>query len=127
MRATDRRFLLLGALALAGQPALAEMVAVTWDAQGEFATSVAVKPAKFVELCEKLPAGAKVSWRFEADAALDFNLHFHEGQDVRDPVQQDQVAQAQGVFDAPRAQDYCWMWVNQGASPVTLALQLKRH
>ncbi|MBC7994010.1 MAG: hypothetical protein H7Z15_12305 [Rhizobacter sp.] len=127
MRIHTQRFLLIGALTLVCEAALAEMVPVTWDQQGEFAKSVAVKPGKFVELCEKLPAGAKVTWGFKADAALNFNLHFHEGKDVRYPVKQDQVAQAQGVFDAQVAQDYCWMWVNKGASPVTLALQLKRN
>lgn len=127
MRTHTRRFLLIGALTLVWEAALAEMVPVTWDAQGQFAKSVGVKPGKFVELCEKLPAGAKVSWSFKADAALNFNLHFHEGNEVRYPVKQDQVTQAQGVFDAPGAQDYCWMWVNKGASPVTLALQLKRN
>ena len=126
MRAHTHRFLLIGAFVLACEPALAEMVPVTWDAQGQFAKSVGVKPGRFVELCEKLPAGAKVSWSFTADAALNFNLHFHEGNDVRYPVKQDQVTQAQGVFDAPGAQDYCWMWVNKGGSPVTLAIQLKR-
>ena len=126
MRPHAHRLLLVGVVALACQPALAEMVPVTWDAQGQFAKSVAVKPGQFVELCEKLPAAAKVSWSFSADAALNFNVHFHEGKDVSYPVKQDQVTQAQGVFEAPGAQDYCWMWVNQGASPVSLSLQLKR-
>lgn len=126
MRTTAQRFLLIGALTLVCEAAQAEMVPVTWDPQGQFAKSVGVKPGKFVELCERLPAGAKVSWSFKADAALNFNLHFHEGNDVRYPVKQDQVTQAQGVFDAPGAQDYCWMWVNKGGSPVTLAIQLKR-
>ena len=127
MRPHAHQFLLIGALTLVCEAVLAEMVPLTWDTQGEFAHSVAVKPGRFVELCEKLPAGAKVAWSFKADAALNFNLHFHEGKDVRYPVKQDRVTQAEGVFDAPGAQDYCWMWVNKGASPVTLALQLKRR
>jgi len=104
------------------------MVPVTWDVQGEFSKNVSVKPGRFVELCEKLPAGAKVSWRFEADAALDFNVHFHQGNDVSYPVKQDQATRAQGVLEAPGAQDYCWMWVNKakGGSPVNLAIQLRR-
>jgi hypothetical protein len=127
MRPPALRFLLLGALALAGRPALAEMLAVTWDTQGVFAKSVAVKPGKFVELCEKLPAGAKIYWSFRAEGALDFNVHFHEGNEVRYPVKQDQVTEAEGVFNAPGPQDYCWMWVNKSASPVGLALELKRN
>ena len=126
MRPHAHRLLLLSALTLVCESTLAEMVPVTWNAQGEFAKSVGVKPGQFVELCEKLPAGAKLSWSFKAEAALDFNVHFHEGNDVRYPVKQDQVTQAQGVFDAPGAQDYCWMWVNKGGSPVNLALLLKR-
>jgi hypothetical protein len=127
MHTPTQRFLLISALTLVCEAALAEMVPVTWDAQGDFAKSVAVKPGQFVELCEKLPAGAKVAWHFKADAALNFNLHFHEGNEVHYPVKQDQVTQAQGVFDAQGAQDYCWMWVNKSVSPVSLALQLKRH
>ena len=128
MRAHAQRFLLMAAFVLACEPAWAEMVPITWDAQGEFAKNVSVKPGGFVELCEKLPAGAKVSWRFKADAALDFNVHFHEGKAVRYPVRQDQVSEADGVLEAPGAQDYCWMWVNKGkgGSPVPLAIQLKR-
>lgn len=128
MRAHAHRFLLIAAFFLLCEPARAEMVPITWDSQGEFAKSVGVKPGQFVELCEKLPAGAKVSWRFKADAALDFNVHFHEGKAVRYPVRQEQVTEAQGVLEAPGAQDYCWMWVNKvkGGSPVTLAIELKR-
>ncbi len=116
-------------MSLVWEAAQAEMVPVIWDAQGEFAKSVGVKRGQFVELCEKLPAGAKVTWRFKADAALDFNVHFHQAKEVSYPVQQDQVTQAQGVLEAPGAQDYCWMWAHKGKGgpPVTLAIQLKRR
>jgi hypothetical protein len=127
MHARLRHLLLIGAWALACEPALAELVPVTWDAQGEFAKSVGVKPGKFVEVCEKLPAGAKVAWGFEADRALNFNIHFHEGKDVRYPVKQDEVSTAEGLLETPGAQDYCWMWVNQSGSQAKLLIHLKRR
>ena len=37
---------------------------------------------KFVEICGKLPSGARVGWSFEAQEALDFNIHYHVGDKV---------------------------------------------
>ena len=84
-------------------------------------------PGKFVEACEKLPVGAKIAWRFESGAPLDFNIHYHEGQDVRFPARKDQVAASEGTLDVQRAQDYCWMWTNKGTAATPLKVTLKRQ
>jgi hypothetical protein len=116
------------ALALIAAPSLApaEIADIQWDAKGHHERRFDVAPAKFVELCGKLAAGAKVQWRFEAAAPLNFNVHYHVGEDVRFPARADQVKQSAGELEASVAQDYCWMWTNKTASPVALSVTLIR-
>lgn len=107
--------------------ALAELVPVKWDADGQFAREFSVAPGKFVEACEKLPFGAKIAWRFDSQSPLNFNVHYHEGKEVRFPAKQDQVAASEGVLDVKLEQDYCWMWTNKGAAATSLKVTLKRQ
>ena len=116
------------ALVLTGSPfpAAAEIVDLQWDASGRDQRKFDVAPGKFVELCGKLPAGAKVQWQFEAAAPLNFNVHYHVGKEVRYPARADQVRTSAGELDASIEQDYCWMWTNKTASPVALSVKLSR-
>jgi hypothetical protein len=122
-----RRLLPIAAagLALCG-PACAEMVTIEWDAAGRFDKSVPVQPGKFVEACEKLPKGARVTWSFEAAAPLDFNIHFHAGQKVLYPARKDKVARDAGTLATELEQDYCWMWTNKGSTGTTLRFTLTK-
>ena len=79
-----------------------------------------------VKACEKLPKGAKVAWSFEARSRLDFNIHFHEGKQVRFPAKKNQVAKDAGTLNTKVEQDYCWMWTNKGAAETTLNLKLTK-
>lgn len=118
-------------LALAFAPTLdvsaAELVPLEWSADNSFARELPVPAGKFVEACGKLPASAKVEWRFEAGGPLDFNVHFHEGSKVHFPVRQNQVARSSGTLDAKVAQDYCWMWTNTGTAEASLRFHLARR
>jgi hypothetical protein len=105
---------------------LAQLVPVEWDAAGRFSKDIPVPAGKFVEVCEKLPKGARVLWSFDAAAALSFNIHYHEGKDVRFPARKDQATQESGTLAAELDQDYCWMWTNKTSAAVTLKLQLQR-
>ena len=40
---------------------------------------------------------------------MDFNVHYHEGKDVRFPAKRAQVSKADGTLDVSVDQDYCWM------------------
>jgi hypothetical protein len=104
-----------------------EPIELEWQADGTFGRDVAVPAGEFVEACGKLPAKAKVAWRFEAGGPVDFNIHFHEGSKVVFPEKKDDVAAANGTLDAPVAQDYCWMWTNKGPTEASVRLQLARH
>lgn len=114
------------ALFALSESAHAEMVPVEWDAAGHFNKAVSVPAGKFVEACEKLPKGARVTWSFEAGAALDFNIHYHEGKKVLFPVKKAKVAKDAGTLATEVEQDYCWMWTNKGSTETTLGFRLTK-
>lgn len=119
--------LLTTALVLAAAPAArAEILTIKWSGEGRFMHKTTVAPGKFVELCDKLPAGMKVRWDFEAHLALDFNVHYHVGKDVVFPFKLSAVSSARDTLDAKIEQDYCWMWSNKSAAPAALSVNLQR-
>jgi hypothetical protein len=103
------------------------VVPIEWTAQARFVKELSLPAGRFVEVCGQLPAQAKVTWSFEAGSALDFNVHFHEGEQVHYPAKLQGVAKGNGVLDARTDQDYCWMWVNPSSREATLKLHLERQ
>ena len=114
-------------LAVLSSTANAEVVDIAWNAQQEFTRKLEVAPGKFVEVCGKLAAPTTVAWQFDASAALNFNVHYHEGKDVRFPAKQDGTAKLQGELKVDRDQDYCWMWTNKGKTPTSLSFVFKKQ
>lgn len=105
----------------------AEVIDLAWTPSGSFERRLVIAPGKFAELCGPLAKGQSVAWSFEAGAALDFNIHFHQGKDVVYPARASGVARSEGTLVADPAHDYCWMWTNKSASAVALAVQLRRR
>ena len=120
------KILFLAALALPAMAAQAEIVEIRWASDGRFEHRATIAPAKFVELCGKLPAALKVRWAFEAGAPLDFNIHYHVGKEVVFPSKLKAVAAAQDTLDTKIEQDYCWMWSNKSVLPSTVTVKLQR-
>ena len=102
------------------------VVEITWDTSGHFNQSLTVVPGKVVEVCGKLPAAQKVQWKFEADAPLKFNVHYHMGEDVVFPSKLESVTSAHGELETKSEQSYCWMWSNSSKKAVNVALHLVR-
>jgi hypothetical protein len=103
------------------------LVPIEWSPEGRFAKELTVPATKFIEICGQLPSKTKVAWAFEASVPLNFNVHYHEGQQVHYPTKQDGVAKASGDLDAPLDQDYCWMWTNKSSREATLKFELTRR
>ncbi|MBC7954931.1 MAG: hypothetical protein H7Y33_03545 [Cytophagales bacterium] len=103
----------------------AQVIELEWDAQQQFIRSLDVAPGKFVEVCGKLTPPAKVEWQFEAGTPLNFNVHYHEGKEVRFSANKDAQVKLEGELQVKTEQDYCWMWSNKSpaASPLTLRLR----
>ena len=95
------------ALALAASPAaLAQPPA---DARWK-PVDVRLAPGKVHEECLRVEAGAKRRYFWKADGPVDFNIHYHRGDEVHYPVRRDAMRGDGGTFTAPSAEDYCWMW-----------------
>ena len=70
-------------------------------------------PKAMHEECVKLQAGEKRDYYWKADNAVDFNVHYHEGNDVSYPIKREGMRGDGGSFVAKKAQDYCWMWTSR--------------
>ena len=77
------------------------------------------------EVGVELNPGQTVIYHWAAEAALDFNIHSHQGEDV---TYHERLVQreADGVFGSRGTQDYYLMWENGGKVPVSLHLELRR-
>ncbi|RQO53450.1 hypothetical protein DBR47_23795 [Paucibacter sp. KBW04] len=115
-------FLLLGGAGAAQ----AELVEIRWNENAKFAHSSEIAPGKFLEVCGKLGPSAPVQWSFKAQQALNFNIHFHEGEKVGYPAKADGLLAAAGVLKPSAEQDFCWMWSNKSDKAVAVAVELAR-
>jgi hypothetical protein len=87
--------------------------------------SHSIAPRKIGEECFKLAAGQSIAYAFESSSPVDFNIHFHKGDEVVYPVKSDQVAKAEDRFTAPSAEEFCLMWTNKTLEKVTIRGQLR--
>ena len=78
------------------------------DAAKPFAFTL--EPKAIEEECVRLQQGEKRDYRWKSDAPVDFNIHYHRGNDVLFPVKSDRARASKGTFTAKSAEDYCWMW-----------------
>jgi hypothetical protein len=111
--------------------AAAVLALVLGTARGEVSTPPAalettLRPGAFDELCVRLGPAESVRYAFDADAPMDFNIHWHRGEDVLYPVKRDAVARLGGRFTATEPQIYCLMWTHRGGAPAALRARVDR-
>lgn len=107
-------------------PANAELINVKWDFQSAYERTAQVETGKFVEVCTQLTLGQTVAWSFKSQSALNFNIHYHEGQKVIFPEKRDAVTELRGELKVPLDQDYCWMWSNKLGTVATLSVRMRK-
>jgi hypothetical protein len=81
----------------------------------EVAVSITLEPRKVHEECQQVEAGKKRRFHWKSDAAVDFNVHYHQGPEVFYPVKRDGMRGDGGTFAAKTTQEYCWMWTARDA------------
>jgi hypothetical protein len=114
---------LLGGVLLAGAHLTASAAASA--AAGPF--SLTLKAGGFDEICLRIEAGARIDYRFRAEAEVDFNIHHHRGREVLYPVRQPAVRAVERASFAPTiGEDYCLMWENRSAAPVRVEGRVDR-
>lgn len=90
--------------------ALAVFAAAAADAPSASTFSVTLEPKGMHEECARLASGEKRSYYWRADGPVDFNVHFHRGDEAVYPVKRDAMRGDGGTFTAKSGEDYCWMW-----------------
>ena len=84
-----------------------------------------LQPKAMHEECVKLDAGQKRKYYWRSDAAVDFNIHYHEGPEDTYPVMRERIRTDGGTFAPKIAQDYCWMWTARD-KPVKLEGKIEK-
>jgi hypothetical protein len=92
----------LGAVACATAPDRLEVPKVV--------VGIDLSPYSVYEECVLLQAGQRIGYLFRAAAPLAFNIHFHDGNAVIEPVSAASTQGESGEFSADRDQTYCLMW-----------------
>jgi hypothetical protein len=108
-------------------PMLALLCSAALAGEGPGPYSFTLSGKAFDERCLHLDAGQSIQYRFKASAPVDFNIHYHRGNDVFFPVKKSGVREANGTFKAERADGYCLMWEHKGNGSSLVGGTLERN
>ncbi len=89
-------------------------------AQQNTATGILLRPQKIKEACFDLEQGQKVQFQFSSEYPLDFNLHFHQGDQVDYPFKFQSINNIDESFRAKVKATYCLMWHNTSAQKIKI-------
>ena len=101
---------LLAALAIAFPFTLSAQPPAAKPDDGWKSFAFTLEPKKVHEECQRVEAGQKRRYMWRADGPVDFNVHYHRGNEVLYPVKRDAMRGDGGTFSAKAGEDYCWMW-----------------
>ncbi len=119
------QMLLLSVLVFCSTTCKAEVISFILEANSSFKTQANIQPGKFSEVCGKLKKGNLIRWQFDSSAPLEFNIHYHEGNNVIFPYKMSATKSGVEVLLISLDQDYCWMWTNKSKEEVKLEMSLR--
>jgi len=105
-------------LVLATTAAFAQGTSTTTSSGARHSFSATVNAGGVHEECVKLAKDESRNFEWSSNAAVDFNIHYHEGPEVFYPLKKDSVMKDKGTFEAKIAQEYCWMWTAKSPAKV---------
>jgi len=76
--------------------------------------------------CFALNENQVIRYWYRADALIDFNIHYVEGNKTIIELQRDRQALGSGGFTPKVARDYCMVWTNAFNKPVLFRVELAR-
>ncbi|MBT8144943.1 MAG: hypothetical protein KJO55_09600 [Gammaproteobacteria bacterium] len=77
-------------------------------------------PGEVREACFTAATGDVITYRFEATGMVQFNMHYHDGDQVYYPIPEQPARADKGRYLVAQNRGYCLMWTNAGADSVTL-------
>jgi hypothetical protein len=111
---TNRSLLLILSLAAGLLSSLSQ--AAAGDTAGNANKPVTLNPGGMHEKCMVLSPPQKLQYNFTASKAVDFNLHYHKGDQAYYPIREQKLTSDEGQFAATARNDYCMMWENKSTS-----------
>lgn len=117
------RGIVIGGLVFA-TAAQASVHEIKFDAEQRYQVQDKIAAGASIEVCGDFQKGQSVTWSYQAERPLDFNIHFHVGKKVSFPAKLKQKSEANGNLKAKLSQTYCWMWTNSSGETTPLNLQL---
>jgi 5-formaminoimidazole-4-carboxamide-1-beta-D-ribofuranosyl 5'-monophosphate synthetase len=95
------------------------------DKEDVTVVQVALEAGAAHEECLRLEAGQKRRYYWKSSAPVDFNIHYHRGDEVFYPVKRERMRGDGGTFTAKSGEDYCWMWTAKGPAKIDGRIELK--
>ena len=115
----QRRTLGLAALALVAS-------APAWAQQGPAGEiQMELQPSQHYEVCLVMARNETITYTYQANQPLDFNIYYHKDDVVHFPVRNTGFLGLSDSFVAPAAQTYCLLWTNPQAVSATLSIRLE--
>ena len=103
-------------LALLCAGAAATAAASSAPPKDKLSIDATLAPTAIHEACVRLEAGQSRRWYWKSSQPVDFNIHYHRGEEVSYPVKRDGMRGDGGTFIAKTGEDYCWMWTAKNAN-----------
>ncbi|MEO8383595.1 MAG: hypothetical protein ABI583_00025 [Betaproteobacteria bacterium] len=97
----------------------------TFSQAGPAGKPMVIKAGKVHEKCLALTPPQKIEYHFESSAKVNFNLHYHKGDQVYYPVKLDRINAESGLYEAKAKETYCLMWENKTSADVELTYSAK--
>jgi hypothetical protein len=100
--------------------------APAWPQQGPAGeVQVEVQPSQFYEVCLDMARNQSITYTYQANQPLDFNIHYHQDENVLYPVKNSGFLGLSDSFTAPASETYCLMWTNRQAVSASLNIRLE--
>jgi hypothetical protein len=105
--------------------AQAEQLEINWQPDGRYGYESLLHGAAMTEICGPLDANAAVDWQVKSSTPIDFNVHYHQGEEVLYPTRKSGVGNLHDRLAVAVAETYCWMFTNPLQTPTVITLNLQ--
>jgi hypothetical protein len=103
----------------------AEQVEINWEADGRFGYEALLAGEAMTEVCGPLNENDVVEWKLKSATPVDFNIHYHQGDEVVYPARVNSVRELGDRLNVTLTQSYCWMLTNPQPGPTVIELDLQ--
>jgi len=94
--------------------------------------SIVIKPGRSYEECIELLPSHVMEYSFKASQPVSFNIHYHAGDRVHEPVSEKEISEWSGALDVKKLsyyseeqESFCLMWENPDIEKVRVTFDCK--